>query len=58
MIVKQSQLEREWPMELTPVERDQLIQEKYQRMYTWYQSQRQRQRQRQQQYDHTNRDHS
>ena len=52
MILKQSQLEREWPVELTPQQRDQLIQEKYQRMLEWRQSQSQRE------HDRPNRDHS
>jgi Spy/CpxP family protein refolding chaperone len=39
MIVKDSQLhhQTEWPQVLTPEQREQLIQEKFARLATWYQ---------------------
>jgi len=40
MIVKNSQLHQtEWPVVLTPEQRDQLIKEKIARLATWYQRQ-------------------
>lgn len=37
MIVKDSQLQKDWPVELTPVEREQFLQEKVARVHAWYQ---------------------
>lgn len=37
MIVKDSQLQREWPMELTPEQREQFLKEKIARVAAWYQ---------------------
>ncbi len=37
MIVKASQLQREWPMQLTPEQREQFLQEKIARVQAWYQ---------------------
>ena len=37
MIVKDSQLQREWPTELTPEQREQFLQEKIARVRAWYQ---------------------
>ena len=37
MIVKESQLQREWPLELTPELREQFLKEKAERLRAWYQ---------------------
>lgn len=37
MIVTNSQLQTEWPATMTPVQRDQLVQEKLARALAWYQ---------------------
>jgi hypothetical protein len=37
MIVKDSQLQTEWPVILTPAQREQLVQEKLARAAVWYQ---------------------
>jgi hypothetical protein len=36
MIVKDSQLQQEWPLELTPAQREQFLQEKIARLDAWY----------------------
>lgn len=37
MIVKDSQLQKEWPLELTPEQREQFLKEKIARVQAWYQ---------------------
>ena len=37
MIVKESQLHKDWPLELTPEQREQFLQEKVARVNAWYQ---------------------
>ena len=37
MIVKDSQLQKDWPVELTPEQREQFLKEKADRLYAWYQ---------------------
>ena len=37
MIVKESQLQTEWPVTLTPEQREQFLQEKAARLQAWYQ---------------------
>ena len=37
MIVKDSQLQTEWPVVMTPAQREQLVQEKLARAMAWYQ---------------------
>ena len=37
MIVKESQLQQEWPVTLTPEQREQFLQEKIARVQAWYQ---------------------
>lgn len=36
MIVKESQLQKEWPVELTPELREQFLKEKVARVSAWY----------------------
>ena len=45
MIVKDSQLQTEWPVEMTPAQREQLLQEKLARAMAWYQSLKQHDKQ-------------
>ena len=37
MIVKESQLQKDWPVELTPELREQFLKEKADRLFEWYQ---------------------
>jgi len=37
MIVKDSQLQKAWPVELTPEQREQFLREKAERVQAWYQ---------------------
>lgn len=45
MIVKDSQLQTEWPVTMTPAQREQLVQEKLARATAWYQSLKQHDKQ-------------
>ena len=36
MIIKESQLQREWPLELSPEQREQFLKEKAERVCAWY----------------------
>ena len=45
MIVKDSQLQTEWPVIMTPAQREQLVQEKLARAMEWYQSLKQHDKQ-------------
>jgi hypothetical protein len=45
MIVKDSQLQTEWPIVMTPAQREQLLQEKLARATAWHQSLKQHDKQ-------------
>jgi hypothetical protein len=47
MIIKDSQLQTEWPVILTPTQREQLVQEKLARARAWYQTLKQHDKQKQ-----------
>ena len=47
MIVKDSQLQTEWPVIMTPAQREQLVQEKLARALVWHQYLKQNDKQKQ-----------
>jgi hypothetical protein len=47
MIIKDSQLRTEWPVVMTPAQREQLLQEKLARAQAWYQHVKQHDKQKQ-----------